>query len=459
MHNRYSDLISEDSGLTALGWQQTDALAAWLKSHYEIETLVSAPQLRNRLTAQRIGQAIGLPVTVHQGLPVRGNQAAPTATEALMRQLMQQMRQEQTREERGEARNPIDSDLCHETLQVLGQLQREHPGETIAIVMGAAMISATVACLFRADSLAIRVDHTSVTELRLTQGHWTICCVNRREHIPLPAKHPAPLAPDSNEPPEDVNRLIQVYNQAAAARIDPANPKRRARVQDFIRFARLGVGLQVLDIGAGSGVLALAVAEAGAKEVVGVDVSPAMLEKAEYLRLSSAPEVAKRVDFRLAMAQALPFRDERFDAVVCRMMLHLSRKPEHILRDVVRVLRPGGIFVMADVLSVDDPVRRATQNAIEERRNPAHVAARSIQQYRDLITGVGLRVEAEEVVTFERELEEWLAEMAADAAVTATVRDMFEAGLETDAAGMHARRQGEKLVFDQRLFYLRALKE
>ena len=128
-----------------------------------------------------------------------------------------------------------------------------------------------------------------------------------------------------------------------------------------------------------------------------------MLETAELLRLQSASANVRRVSFRLAPAHALPFRDERFDVAICRLLLNHSHKPQDILEEVARLLKHGGLFVLADLLSVDDAVKRATQNAIEEKRNPSHVAARSADQYRKLVTAAGLIIEGEQTVTFERE--------------------------------------------------------
>ena len=92
------------------------------------------------------------------------------------------------------------------------------------------------------------------------------------------------------------------------------------------------------------------------------------------------------------------------------------------------------------------------------KRNPSHVAAFSAEQYRRLVAGAGLVVEAEQTASFERELEEWLDDMQADIGARTVVRDMIEAGLETDAAGLNARRRGDKILFDQKLFYLKARK-
>ena len=213
-----------------------------------------------------------------------------------------------------------------------------------------------------------------------------------------------------------------------------------------------------MDLGTGTGRLAMLLAEEGAGEVVGVDISPAMLEVAEYLRLSSASPAADRVSFRLAAAQRMPFRGESFDAIVCRLVLNHTHKPEHILQELVRLLKPGGVLILAELLGADDPVKRATQNTIEARRNPSHVAALSADQYRRLVTGARLTIEAETVAVDEQDLEEWLTDLQSNPATRSVVREMMEAGLETDAAGLKVRRHSGKLVFDRRLIYIKAVK-
>ncbi|MEZ4618627.1 MAG: histidine phosphatase family protein [Caldilineaceae bacterium] len=69
LQSRYSELNSEDSGLTALGWEQTNSLARWIATHEKVDVLLSAPQLRSRLTAQRLGQVLGKGVNIATDLP------------------------------------------------------------------------------------------------------------------------------------------------------------------------------------------------------------------------------------------------------------------------------------------------------------------------------------------------------------------------------------------------------
>ena len=349
-------------------------------------------------------------------------------------------------------------------VSALDTIVAENWGKTVAVVLSGNGVATALRHFSGAHGLAVAVTHTALSELRRQDSAWYLVYVNRREHLPTPpllGQRPRgePAQPPSGgELVQEAAKIAATYNRLVFGPGIRSDTPRVERLRHLLRFAQLPPNLAVLDVGTGAGELTLLLAEDGAREVVGVDISPNMLEAAEYLRLRSMSPVSRRVSLRLAPAHQMPFRDERFDAVCMRLVLHHTRQPQTLLAEAVRVLRRGGQFILADLISVGDPVKRATQNAIEERRNPSHVAVRSSEQYQKLITGAGLVVEAEQTVTFERELDEWLNDMQADPASRTIVREMMEAGLETDAAGLNARRQGNKLTFDQRLFYLKARK-
>lgn len=104
-------------------------------------------------------------------------------------------------------------------------------------------------------------------------------------------------------------------------------------VEPLLDAARVEQGTRVLDIGSGPGYAAAQAAGRGAS-VVGVDVATAMVQLARRLHPG--------LDFREADAEALPFEDGSFDAVVANFaILHLGR-PERAVSEFVRVLRPGG---------------------------------------------------------------------------------------------------------------------
>lgn len=460
LQSRYSELSTEDSGLTARGWEQTNLLASWMVTHEKVDLLVSAPQLRSRLTAQRLGQVLGKSVVVSRELPYHARVGVSTATNhSEYHYLFSPLHlQEQFSDN---TKYDVFRQSLIETVQKLIQ---EQWGKTVVLVLDGNAISTLLLHFCQGKNIAFSINHTSISEVNWHAGEWCIVYTNRLEHNSAPAlavptapnQMPDVAAADSKD--ADLLQVLNVYNRVLTADVDLQEQTREQRLRHLLKFANLPKNLRVMDLGTGTGGLALLLAEEGASEVVGVDISPAMLEVAEYLRLSSASAAASRVSFRLAAAQRMPFRSESFDAIIGRLVLNHTHKPEHILQEVARLLKPGGIFLLADLLGADDSVKRATQNTIEARRNPSYVAALSAEQYRKLVTGSRLTIEAETVAVFEQDLEEWLTDLQSNPATRTIVREMMEAGLETDAAGLNVRRHSGKLVFDRRLLYIKAVK-
>ncbi len=121
--------------------------------------------------------------------------------------------------------------------------------------------------------------------------------------------------------------------QGAALRYDDAfGSLTRQAIDPLLDAAQVRSGARVLDVASGPGYVAAAAAARGAR-VTGVDFSLAMV------RLARAQNPA--VKFRTGNAEALPFRDGSFDAVVMNFgMLHLAR-PEHAVGEALRVCRRG----------------------------------------------------------------------------------------------------------------------
>lgn len=449
MQHRYAGLANMNSGLTAKGWEEVESLAIWLSTHESLRGLYTGPMLQSRLTAQRIGQASRLAVSVLQ------------EPEELVSGVIQSRKgNPQSGDAPANANSADDGKGASEEKPALPIMAGQEDG-TYALVASPDTIRVMLRKLLDANETLLEIDHTSVTGLRLKSEAWSIAYVNRREHLPasvLPVVEDKAQPPQTEEPKEDLASIVAVYDRVGREDVAAKASDDRERIRSLLDFAELSDGMEILDVGTGLGVLAVMLAEEGADSVIGVDVSPGMLEQAEYLRLSQPTDSTHRVSYRLGRVQALPFEDERFDAVTCRLVLNHFQAPERAVREFVRVLRPDGVFLMAELLSADDPVKRATQNAIEERRNPSHVAARSAEQYNKMITDAGLSIEKTASVSIVREMHEWLRAYRTPEQVAATVIDMVEAGLETDAAGIGARKRGDRIEFVQRMYYLRARK-
>lgn len=102
-------------------------------------------------------------------------------------------------------------------------------------------------------------------------------------------------------------------------------------------------GMHVLDVGSGTGALALRLAERGAS-VTGVDASEGMVEVAR-----SRSEGREEVDFHLAGAEKIPLEDASVDLAVTSIAFHHFEEPRQALREVRRVLKPGAGFYVCDM--------------------------------------------------------------------------------------------------------------
>lgn len=114
--------------------------------------------------------------------------------------------------------------------------------------------------------------------------------------------------------------------------------------------------MRALDVGCGPGALIIEVAKR-VKNAVGVDYDPEMIAHAE--RNAHAAGVSN-IEFSVARAQRLPFEDETFDLVTATSVLYLLPEPKVGLREMKRVLRPGGIA--ADM----DPSTQMTHERIDK---------------------------------------------------------------------------------------------
>lgn len=194
------------------------------------------------------------------------------------------------------------------------------------------------------------------------------------------------------------------FGKTAAAYVSSATHASGEDLERLITVAAPRSHERALDLGCGVGHTLRPIAPLVAF-AVGADATLEMMQAGWRAGVVSAPNAA----FAQTDATALPFSDATFDLVTCRLAAHHFSNAPSAFREVARVLRAGGRFVLVDNYAPDDPALDAFINELETLRDTSHVRNHTVQGWGALLEDAGLRASVEsDLLTTKITTQNWL---------------------------------------------------
>ena len=201
---------------------------------------------------------------------------------------------------------------------------------------------------------------------------------------------------------------------------------------------QLPVQAQVLDVGCGAGHLSFTLAPL-AGTVVALDPSRGMLAT---VREAAALRGLAQIQTCEGAADALPFAAASFDLVSTRYSAHHWLDLPRALAELRRVVKPGGLLLVIDLLGADHPLVDTHLQCIELLRDPSHVRDRSVAEWHTLLLEAGFGAGTHSAWPTRLEFGAWVERMRTPAAQVTAIRTLQQAAPAEVHRALHIEADG-----------------
>ncbi|HZT24658.1 MAG TPA: methyltransferase domain-containing protein [Pseudolabrys sp.] len=230
------------------------------------------------------------------------------------------------------------------------------------------------------------------------------------------------------------------FGKTAASYLTSAPHAKGASLERLVALTQPQKSWRGVDIATGGGHVAYTFAPHVAR-MWATDITQEMLD---MVRAEAQKRGLSNIRTAYAKAEALPFEDASFDLVTCRIAPHHFDSIPDFLSEVHRVLKAGGVCAVVDNVvpagSVGDYV-----NAFERFRDPSHLRAWTMEEWRAALTKAGLKLEHEEQIYKQMEFKSWAARH--DATMQNFLRAMLTEMTPEVKAVMEPAGRGDALTF------------
>ncbi|MCY3779732.1 MAG: methyltransferase domain-containing protein [Chloroflexi bacterium] len=240
-------------------------------------------------------------------------------------------------------------------------------------------------------------------------------------------------------PPDSKSLSQERYAQFAEGYVSSETHASGSDLDRLLAIAQPQRHWQALDIATGGGHTALKFAPHVA-HVVASDITPRMLEKAREFIVERHDRT--NVSFEEADAENLPFEDDQFDLVTCRIAPHHFPDAQRFLQECARVLKTGGMLILQDHVLPQDEESARYVDAFERLRDPSHNRAFNADEWEALCQAAGIMVEYSEQYVKRHDFLPWVQRQDNDAATIKRLIQMMRGAPPIARAWMDPRDWG-----------------
>lgn len=235
--------------------------------------------------------------------------------------------------------------------------------------------------------------------------------------------------------------IIDQFTQQAIPFTNKPEHSQESSLQLLLRMSGVSSSDTVLDVACGSGIVACAFAEV-AKQVTGIDITPAMIEQAKLLQQEKQ---LHNLTWHQGDILPLPYPEASFSLVISRYAFHHFTDPKSVISEMVRVCSAGGRVMVVDVAPAAEKVD--AYDRVEKLRDPSHTHALTLVEFQDMLVSAGLHNIKTDFYHLEMELEQQLQASFSHPGDADKIRQLFREDLGRDRLGVGAHPRGEAIYF------------
>jgi len=209
----------------------------------------------------------------------------------------------------------------------------------------------------------------------------------------------------------------------------------------LVRFSKVDADDNVLDVACGPGLVSCEFAK-HCKDVTGVDITPDMIKLAVKNQLENN---LVNMKWETGEAYPLPYENDSFSLVITRYSFHHFKDVKRALAEMIRVCKPGGRVLVADVGIA--PEKSKAYDELEIMRDPSHTHALTTDEFKELFQRSGLTECRQTAYGVDIELETQLKASFPKEEDIPRLRDMVTKDIDIDRLGINARKSAGKVVY------------